>query len=80
MEKDIKQWIEEQAEKTFKEMPEINNKKWVKFSMYLFEQMQKNNAQEFRLVLDDSCNKFYIHPLGKNGDTLDLNVFDEDGK
>lgn len=78
MENNIKDWIKEQNEKTFKEMPEINNKKWVKFSTYLFEQMMNNKAQEFRLVLDDGCEKFYIHPLNKNGDTLDLNVFDKD--
>ena len=71
-----KEEIKELIEHTTPALIDRNNKKWIELSTYLWEQMHKNNAHEFRLVLNKD-DTFYIHPFGVDGKTLDGKLFNE---
>lgn len=38
----------------------------------MFEREWANGTTEFRLVLQDEAKAFYIHPLNKSGETVNL--------
>ncbi len=59
----------EMVTKDCKLMSKENNANWCELSLYLEDEFDQGKT-EFRLVIN-SDKTFYIHPLGKDGKTLD---------
>jgi hypothetical protein len=72
--KEDEDFIKKMVKDSIPEIRQSGFEKWAKFSVYLDKQRRENKVQEFRLVLlaDDSL---YIQPLGKDGETIDMNLF-----
>lgn len=71
----MEDFIKKMVEESTPEIEKANNEKWIKLSVFLYEQRTTNQANEFRLFVNDD-DSFYVHPFDKDGDTLDGKLFD----
>jgi len=69
MNKEEEKIFREIVAKDCKRMAQENNVAWCGISLYLDGEHDKGKS-EFRLVVNDD-KSFYIHPLGKDGETYD---------
>jgi hypothetical protein len=68
MKKEEQKIFKEMFERDCKRMASENNAAWCELSLYL-DGEHEEGKREFRLVVNDD-KSFYIHPLGKDGKTL----------
>ena len=65
--------FKELVDATVKEMRKRYVNSWAKLSLYFESQVDKG-VKEFRISVQNTEGDVIIHPLGVDGDTLDINL------